>query len=165
MKSKWFRFAGASILAAGMAFVYAETPTQSQPQAHHNRANRQEWAQKRFDRMASALNLTDAQKTQAQAFFKEAHESSKALMPQLKANREAMAAAVKANNTAEIERLSAEKGKLTGKMSAIHSEAFAKMYQTLTPDQKAKADEMHSQMRNRMHNGNHNRSQKSGQQG
>src|SRR5436190_10984141 len=132
MKSKWFKLAGASILAAGMAFVYAEAPTPSQPQAQHKSANRQEWAQRRFDRMASFLNLTDAQKTQAQAFMKEARESAKQLAPQLKQNRQALAEAVKANKTADIERLSAEKGQLMGKMTAIHSEAFAQIYQTLT---------------------------------
>jgi hypothetical protein len=49
MKSKWLKLTGAAILAAGMAFVYAETPSQSQ----HGAANRQEWAQRRFDRMAT----------------------------------------------------------------------------------------------------------------
>src|SRR5215510_8280019 len=122
MNSKWFKLAGATILAAGMAFVYAETPSQSP--AHQKSATRQQGMQRRFDRMASFLNLTDAQKTQAQAIMKQAHESSKQFAPQLRDNRKALAEAVKANNTAEIERLSAEKGSLMGKMSAIHSEAF-----------------------------------------
>ena len=65
MKSKLLKFTGAAILAAGMAFVYAETPAEPQ----HHAANRQEWAQRRFDRMASTLNLTDAQKTQAQSDY------------------------------------------------------------------------------------------------
>ena len=141
MKSKWFKFTGAAILAAGMAFVYAETP--SQPQ--HHAANRQEWAQRRFDRMATQLNLTDAQKTQAQGFMQEARASAKQFAPQLKQNHQALAAAVKAGNTADIERLSNQRGQLMGKMMAIHSEAFAKIYQTLTPDQRTKADQMQQQ--------------------
>ena len=157
MKSKWFKFAGAGILAAGMAFVYAETP--SQPQAQHKSATRQQWTQRRFDHMASFLNLTDAQKTQAQGFLQEARESTKQLAPQLKENHQALAAAVKAGNTADIERLSAEKGSLTGKMTAIHSQAFAKIYQTLTPDQRAKADQMRENFRGKMHQrmGNHHK--------
>jgi periplasmic protein CpxP/Spy len=151
MNSKWFKFAGAGILAAGMAFVYAETPTSSQPQAQHKSATRQEWAQRRFDKMASNLNLTDAQKTQAQAFMKEARESAKQLAPQLKQNRLALAEAVKADKTGDIERLSAEKGRLMGKMTAIHSEAFAKLYQTLTPEQRVKADQMREHSRGTMH--------------
>jgi Spy/CpxP family protein refolding chaperone len=141
MKSKWLKFTGAAILAAGMAFVYAETP--SQPQ--HRGANRQEWAQRRFDRMATQLNLTDAQKTQAQGFLQQARESAKQFAPQLKQNRQALAEAVKAGKTADIERLSGEQGQLMGKMMAIHSEAFAQIYQTLTPEQRAKADQMRQQ--------------------
>jgi Spy/CpxP family protein refolding chaperone len=160
MKSKWFRFAGASILAAGMCFVYAETPAQ-QPQAHQKSANRQEWAQRRFDRMATYLNLTDAQKTQAQQYMQEARTSAKALMPELKQNREALQAAIKADNKADIERLSAEKGRLMGKMMAIHSEAFAKVYQTLTPDQKAKADQMKEHFRTTSHQRMQNRNRQS----
>jgi Spy/CpxP family protein refolding chaperone len=158
MKSKWFKLAGASLLAAGMTFVYAEAPTPSQPQAQSRSAKRQEWAQRRFDRMATYLNLTDAQKTQAKSFFQEARTSAKALAPELKQNREALKAAVKADNKADIERLSAEQGRLMGKMMAIHSEAFAKVYQTLTPDQRAKADQMKEHFRGMMHQHTQNRS-------
>lgn len=146
MKSKWFKFTGAAILAAGIALVYAETP--SQPQ--HHATNRQEWAQRRFDRMSSHLNLTDAQKTQAQGFLQQARESAKQFAPQLKQNRQALAEAVKAGTTSEIERLSNVQGQLMGKMIAVHSEAFAKIYQTLTPEQRAKADQMHQQHRGTM---------------
>jgi Spy/CpxP family protein refolding chaperone len=138
MKSNLLKFTGAAVLAAGMAFVYAETPAEPQ----HHAANRQEWAQRRFDRMASTLNLTDAQKTQAQAIMKEARESTKQFAPQLKQNRQALAEAVKTGKTADIERLSAEQGQLMGKMMAVHSEAFSKIYQTLTPEQRVKADQM-----------------------
>ena len=148
MQSKWLRFAGAGILAAGLTFAYAEAPTESP--AQHKSLTREQRAQQRFDRMASYLNLTDAQRTQAQGFWREAHESAKALAPQLKQNRQAMSAAVKANNTADIERLAAQRGTLMGKMTAIRTEAFAKVYQTLTPDQRVKADQMHEHMRNRV---------------
>src|SRR4051794_28686450 len=139
MKSKCFKFTGAAILAAGMAF--AQSPAEPQ----HHAANRQEWAQHRLDRMASNLNLTDAQKTQAQGIMQQASETAKQFAPQLKQNRQALAAAVKAGNTADIERLSNQQGQLMGKMTAIHSEAFAKIYQTLTPEQRAKADQMQQQ--------------------
>src|SRR3954451_20956365 len=102
MKSKWFKYTGAAILAAGMTFVYAETPAQPQ----HHAGSRQEWAQHRFDRMSTYLNLTDTQKAEAQAIMKEAGESAKQFAPQLKQNRQALAEAVKAGKTSEIERLS-----------------------------------------------------------
>jgi Spy/CpxP family protein refolding chaperone len=144
MNSQWIKTIGAAVLAAGLTFAYAETAA---PKADHRPANRQEWMQRRFDRMATQLNLTDAQKTQAQAIFKESHESAKQLAPQLKQNHESLAQAVKANNTADIERFAAEQGRLMGKMVAIHSEAFAKIYQTLTPEQRVKADQMKEHFR------------------
>jgi len=150
MQSKWIQSIGAVVLAAGVAIAYAQTPA---PGDHpkHGTANRQEWMQNRFNRMATALNLTDAQKTQAQAAWKQAHETVKQFAPQLKANREAMAAAVKSGNTAEIDRLAAERGSLMGKVMAAHSEAFAKIYQTLTPEQRTKADQLRQQFGARMH--------------
>lgn len=157
MNSKWFKIAGASILAAGLTFVYAEAP--AQPKAQHKSATRQEWAQRRFDRMSASLNLTDAQKAQAQTFMQQARESAKQLAPQLKQNRQALAEAVKADKTADIERLSAEKGQLMGKMTAIHSEAFAKLYQTLTPEQRAKADQMRQHSRGMTHHRMQNKKQ------
>ena len=144
MNSKWIKTIGASILAAGLTFAYAETAA---PKAEHRPANRQEWMQRRFDRMSAYLNLTEAQKTQAEAILKASHESAKQFAPQLKQTREALQQAVKANNTAEIERLSAEQGRLTGKMVALHSEAFAKIYQNLTPEQRTKADQMKDHFR------------------
>ena len=138
MKSKWFKPIGAVVLAAGMAFAYAQT----QSNGPHRPAKRQAWMQHRFDRMSAQLNLTDAQKTQARAILKDAHTNAMQFGAQLKQNRQALETAVKADNTADIERLSAEQGSLMGKMVAIRTEAFAKIYQTLTPDQKVKADQM-----------------------
>ena len=138
MNSQWMKPIGATVLAAGLTFAYAQTSPAP---------NRQAWMQKRFDRMSTYLNLTDAQKTQAQAIFKESHEAAQQYRAQLKQNREALAQAVKANNPADIERLSAVQGQLMGKMVAIHSEAFAKLYQTLTPEQRAKADTMKEHFR------------------
>jgi Spy/CpxP family protein refolding chaperone len=144
MNSKWIKPIGAAILATGLTFAYAET---SAPKAEHRSANRQEWMQRRFDRMSAFLNLTDAQKTQAQAILKGSHQSAKQFAPQLKQTHEALAQAVKTNNTADIERLAAEQGRLMGKMVAVRSEAFAKIYQTLTPEQRAKADQMKEHFR------------------
>ena len=103
--------------------------------------------QRGFERMATNLNLTEAQKTEAKAILKQSHEAARQFAPQLKQNREALAAAIKANNAAEIERLSAERGNLMGKMTALHSEAFAKIYQGLTPEQRTKADQMKEHFR------------------
>jgi Spy/CpxP family protein refolding chaperone len=101
-------------------------------------------------RLMQALNLTDDQKAQAKAIFQQARQSSQSVRDQLKQNGEALAAAVKANDTAQIQTLSAQQGTLRGQLLAIQSEAMAKFYNTLTPDQKAKADQMRQRIRQRI---------------
>jgi Spy/CpxP family protein refolding chaperone len=68
----------------------------------------------------------------------------------LKANREALAAAVKANDVAQIHSLSAQRGNLQGQLLGIRSEARAKVYATLTPEQKAKADQIRERVKQRI---------------
>ena len=160
MTSKWIKPIGATVLAAGMALAYAETPSNTAPAApphQHSAQSRQQWEQKRFDRMSAYLNLTDAQKAQAQTILKSAHQNAMQFGTQLKQNRQALAAAIKADNKADIERLSAEQGRLMGKTMAIRTEAFAQIYQTLTPDQRAKADQMHSHFNSMRHERTGNR--------
>jgi Spy/CpxP family protein refolding chaperone len=157
MKSTWIMPIGAAVVAAGLAFAYAETPSNSAPRDHA--ATRQQWMQRRFDRMSAYLNLTDTQKTQAQAVMKAAHENAMQFQAQLKQNRQALAAAVKTDNSGEIDRLSAVQGQLMGKTMAIRTEAFAKIYQTLTPEQRAKADQLQAHSRSMQHQRTQNRKQ------
>ena len=101
-------------------------------------------------RMMAALNLTPEQKTKAESIFGQAREASKPARMELRKNREAMAGAIKANDRPEIAKLAVEGGRLTAKLDTNRAEAMAKFYQTLTPSQKAKADEMHAKMQARM---------------
>jgi Spy/CpxP family protein refolding chaperone len=100
--------------------------------------------------MMKALNLTPEQQQQVKTIFGDARQKAQPIRQEMQQNREALHAAVKANNTAEIERLSAQQGNLKGKTLAIRSEAMAKFYATLTPEQRVKADQMHQQMQSRM---------------
>ena len=106
--------------------------------------------QRHWARISQALNLTDAQKAQAKTIFGQARETAKPVRDQLKGNRQALTAAVKSDNRSDIERLSTARGRLMGKMVAIRTEASAKFYQMLTPDQRAKADQLHAQFRERL---------------
>jgi Spy/CpxP family protein refolding chaperone len=99
--------------------------------------------------MLRALNLTDVQKQQARTFFEQAKQNAQPLTQQLRQNRQALAAAVKASDVAQIQSLSAQQGNLQGQLLGIRSEAMAKVYATLTPEQKAKADEMRQKVRER----------------
>src|SRR4051812_46405967 len=144
MKLTFVRFATVAAMAAGMALAQAPAAPA------HPRAGRMIAGQAMRGRMLQALNLTDAQKQQAKSVMQQAKQNAQPLRTQLKANREALAAAVKANDVAQIHSLAAQQGNLQGQLLGIRSEARAKVYATLTPEQKAKADEMRQKVRERM---------------
>jgi protein CpxP len=135
MKMTFVRFATVAAMAAGMAL--AQVPAAPARQAMRGR-------------MMQTLNLSDAQKQQARTFLQQAKQNAQPLMTQLRANRQALAAAVKANDAAQIQSLAAQQGSLQGQLLGIRSEARAKVYALLTPEQKAKADEMREKVRERM---------------
>ena len=105
-----------------------------------------------LDRVAVALNLTDSQKEQAQTIFQHARESAQPIRQELKEKREKLFAAAKATNSeADIQKLAEEQGRLLGKLLAIRTEASAKFYRMLTPEQRVKYDQMHEQFRQKMY--------------
>lgn len=116
-------------LAAGMAFAQtAATPAASGQGGLKLRAAVRQ-------RIMKELNLTADQKTQAKAIMQQAKTAAAPLRTQLQANQEALAAAVKSNDTAQIQSLAAAQGALRGQALAIRSAANAKFYALLTPDQ------------------------------
>ena len=121
-------------LAAGIVFAQ---PPANRP--NHRAATRQ--------RLVQALNLNAMQKDQAKLIFQQARQSAEPLRSQLKQDRQALAAAVKTNDKAQIDKLSAERGQLLGKLTAARTEAMAKFYQILTPEQRAKAAQLRQEWR------------------
>ena len=132
MTGKITRTALAATFAAGMLLAQAPAPGK---RGHH------------IERMATALNLTPDQREKATAIMNEAKQSAEPIRAQLKQSREALATAVKANNTADIDRLANSQGVLMGQLAAIHSKAFAQVYTLLTPEQRQKAGQMHERMK------------------
>lgn len=146
MKNNLFRLATVAAMAAGMSFAQAPANApQQQPPAAHRMARRGRFHQ----RMMQALNLTDAQKQEAKTIFHQARETSKPVRQELRQNREALAAAVKADDTARIHELSAKRANLEARMIEVRSDAMAKFYTKLTPEQRAKAEQIHQQMKAR----------------
>jgi len=138
MRNTFIRFAGVAALASGMMFAQTPAPSNPQPPAQHRQWNRGQM----FDRLATRLNLTDDQKQQAKSILQSSHESIKPVAQQLRQDRQALRQAVTTGNNAEIDRLSADVGNLTGQMTAARTKAFAKIYALLTPDQRTKADQL-----------------------
>jgi Spy/CpxP family protein refolding chaperone len=129
-------------LAAGMVFAQAPSSTaQPRPRA----VVRQ--------RIAQALNLTDAQKQQAQAIIQQTRQTLQPLRQQAKQNRQALMAAIQAGKgEVEIHQLALTQGNLAGQLVAARMEALAKFYSTLTPEQRAKADLMRQRVRRMIKN-------------
>ncbi len=119
-----------AVAALGAASLFA---AQTTPAQFHGRGHGRMGA---F--LSNYLNLTDAQKTQAQSIFQDARQSAQPVRQQLQQTRQSLRTAVQANDTAQIQQLSATEGGQIGQLTAIRSSAMAKVYQILTPDQQQK---------------------------
>lgn len=102
-----------------------------------------------FRHAAGELGLTEQQKQFAKQLFADSRKQAEPIATELKQVRQSLAAAVKANNTGEIATLSARQGVLSGQLAEVRANSMAKFYAQLTPEQKAKADELREQRRNR----------------
>ena len=102
--------------------------------------------------LASYLNLTPAQQTQAKSIFQGARQSGQPIRQQLKQTRQSLRAAVQANDAAQIQQLAASEGGEMGQLAAIRGTAMAKVYQMLTPDQQQKLASL-QQARRAAHHG------------
>jgi len=145
MKSNLTKIAIAAAFAASMALAQTQAPTAPAPH-NHMRARMQHGRQM----MMQQLNLSDAQKAQAKAIFQKAHQDAAPVREQLKQTRMDLRAAVKADDTAKIQTLTAQEGTLIGKAANIRSAAMADFYKTLTADQRTKLDSLHKAHQQKM---------------
>src|SRR5215831_15579180 len=123
MKDNLIRFVTVAAMAAGMTFAQTPaSPSQQPPAAGQHMARRGDF----HERMMQQLNLSASQKQEAKTIFGQARTDAKPVREQLRQNREAMLAAVKANDTARIHTLATERGSLQAKMVEIRSDAMAK---------------------------------------
>jgi Spy/CpxP family protein refolding chaperone len=90
--------------------------------------------------LTQSLSLTDAQQAKATSIYTDAATASSTIRTNLRTNRQSIQDAVKKNDTAAIESLSATAGTLNGQLLAIESKADAAFYAILTPDQQATYD-------------------------
>jgi Spy/CpxP family protein refolding chaperone len=97
-------------------------------------------------RIIKNLNLSADQKTQAKAIFQAAKQAGAPIRTQLQANRQAMVAAIKAGDAAQIQSLATAGGALQGQLMANRASAMAKLYAMLTPDQQTKLDQMQAKI-------------------
>ena len=88
--------------------------------------------------VAEFLGLTDAQQADIKKIRTAARDQSKPIRKQLRSNRKALGEAVKAGDTAKIDTLATEQGKLQGQLVAIGANARVDVKNILTPEQQQK---------------------------
>ena len=125
-----------AVLALASAFAMAQQG--NQPDAG-------KMAQHHLNFLTKQLSLTPQQQQQASTIFSEAATNAKATHDQMRAAHDSLKAAIQKNDSAGIEQAANTIGNLTTQMITAHSKAQAAFYQTLTPDQQAKMNQMESQ--------------------
>ena len=98
-------------------------------------------------RLAQYLNLTPAQQQAATAQMQQARAAGRPIRHQLMQVRQQMSQAIRANDAAGIQQLSSQEANLKGQLIALRRTAFAHIYSSLTPEQKAKADQLPAHFR------------------
>ena len=96
-----------------------------------------------FGRMASTLNLTDAQKEKAQSIFDAAYKQRRELQDQMYELNKPYWNAKKPLSDAEIDKLTTKRAEVSAKMQATRMKAFNNFYNNvLTAEQRTKFDEL-----------------------
>jgi Spy/CpxP family protein refolding chaperone len=122
---------------------------------HGNPPDPAKMAQRHLDFLTKQLSLTTQQQQQAATIFSEVGNTAKATHEQMKTAHDGLKAAIQKNDTAAIEQAANTIGTLTTQMTVAHAKAQAAFYQTLTPEQQTKMNELESHhgmgMRRGMH--------------
>lgn len=111
---------------------------------HGNPPDPEKMAQHHLDFLTKQLSLTTQQQQQASTIFSEAANNAKATHDQMRSAHDSLKAAIQKNDSAGIEQAANTIGNLTTQMITAHAKAQAAFYQTLTPDQQTKMNEIES---------------------
>jgi Spy/CpxP family protein refolding chaperone len=101
-------------------------------------------AQHHLDFLTRQLSLTPQQQQQASSIFSEVSTNAKATHDQMRAAHDSLNTAIQKNDTAGIQQAANTIGNLTTQMTLAHAKAQAAFYQTLTPEQQTKMNELQS---------------------
>lgn len=106
--------------------------------------------------VANYLDLTDAQKTQAQTILQQAVQDARPLLQQLRQGRQTLAGSVKTPlSDKDLQNLANAQGQAIAQLIVIRTKTAQKLYGILTPAQQAKADQLREMakgmMQRRMH--------------
>jgi Spy/CpxP family protein refolding chaperone len=124
-----------AVLALASVFAMAQ---------HGNPPDPGKMAQRHLDFLTKQLSLTPQQQQQASTIFSEAATNAKATHDQMRTAHDGLKTAIQKNDSAGIQQAANTIGNLTTQMITAHAKAQAAFYQTLTPDQQAKMNELES---------------------
>ena len=124
-----------AVLALASVFAMAQ---------HGNPPDPGKMAQRHLDFLTKQLSLTPQQQQQANTIFSDAASNAKATHDQMRAAHDSLKAAIQKNDSAGIDQAANTIGNLTTQMITSHAKAQAAFYQTLTPDQQAKMNDLES---------------------
>ncbi len=103
----------------------------------------------RLELIATYLDLTEAQKTQAKSLLESAKTQAAPYMQQLRENHKAMVEAVKANRPeTDLKQLADTQGSAVANLALIKAKTGEQLYSMLSPEQKEKADKLHNHFMN-----------------
>jgi Spy/CpxP family protein refolding chaperone len=142
MKTKFW-----SVAVALLALVLCGTAVISSAQ-QNDASGTQAWSGHRHGHMgymAKQLNLTDAQKAQIKTIMQSQRTTVRPLILQLEENRQAElnASAGGAFDQAKVQALATQRSQIMAQLMVQKVQVRSQIYNTvLTPDQKAKADQM-----------------------
>ena len=117
---------------AAIALMMGTALLAQPPAGPHNRGQRLE------NMLTKTLALNATQQGQVHTILANAQVQSAAIRDQLKPLRTSLIAAIKTNNSAEIEALHQQISPLQQQLDVIHSMAAAQIYAALSPDQQTK---------------------------
>jgi Spy/CpxP family protein refolding chaperone len=124
-----------AVLALASVFAMAQ---------HGNPPDPGKMAQRHLDFLTKQLSLTPQQQQQASTIFSEAANNAKVTHDQMRTAHDSLKAAIQKNDSAGIEQAANTIGNLTTQMITSHAKAQAAFYQTLTPDQQTKMNDLES---------------------
>jgi Spy/CpxP family protein refolding chaperone len=119
-------------MPAAIALIMGAALSAQPPAGMHSPGQRIE------NMLTKTLGLNATQQGQVHTILADAQVQSQGIHDQLKPLRTSLLAAIKTNNSAEIEALHQQIAPLQQQLDVIHSKATAQIYAALSPDQQTK---------------------------
>jgi Spy/CpxP family protein refolding chaperone len=135
----------AATAVLGAALLAQAPPAGKRGMRGPGMGNWSEFSAHRLDRLAEYLGLTDQQKADAKAIFDKSAEQMQGLATQLRENRQAISGLVQnppADFDVKLQDLASKQGSLTSQMVVLRAKTQVEFRNLLTPEQKAKADQL-----------------------